>query len=269
MENIMEIIKARRSVRSFDEREIDPETLENLKSYAENIANPYGIPVEFRYLDAKEHGLTSPVVVGTEVYAAGKIPMEKNFSAAFGYSFELFVLKAWELGIGTVWMGGTMNRDAFEKAMEVQDGWVMPCSTPLGYAAKKMSVREKMMRTGIKADTRDDFEELFFSGSFDTPLTREKAGELEKAFEAVRLAPSAVNKQPWRVAVCGDAVHFYLKRSKGFGYDEKLDMQMIDMGIALCHFDLAAKELGINAQFELADPKLCDDMEYVASYKIK
>ena len=52
-------------------------------------------------------------------------------------------------------------------------------------------------------------------------------------------------------------------------YDEKLDMQMIDMGIALCHFDLAAKELGVNAQFELADPKLCDDMEYVASYKIK
>lgn len=268
MENILEIIKERRSVRSFEGREIEPETLEKLKTYAENIENPYGIPVEFRYLDAKEHGLTSPVVVGTEFYAAGKIPMEKNFSAAFGYSFELFVLKAWELGVGTVWMGGTMNREAFEKAMEVQDGWVMPCSTPLGYTAPKMSVREKMMRTGIKADTREAFEELFFENDINTHLTREKAGELEKAFEAVRLAPSAVNKQPWRVVLRGDAVHFYLKRSKGFVYDERLDMQMIDMGIALCHFDLAAKELGINAQFEIADPKLCNDMEYVASYKI-
>ena len=165
-------------------------------------------------------------------------------------------------------MGGTMNREAFEKAMEVQDGWVMPCSTPLGYTAPKMSVREKMMRTGIKADTREAFEELFFENDINTHLTREKAGELEKAFEAVRLAPSAVNRQPWRVVLCGDAVHFYLKRSKGFMYDERLDMQMIDMGIALCHFDLAAKELGINVQFEIADPKLCNDMEYVASYKI-
>ena len=88
MENILEIIKERRSVRSFEGREIEPETLEKLKTYAENIENPYGIPVEFRYLDAKEHGLTSPVVVGTEFYAAGKIPMEKNFSAAFGYSLS-------------------------------------------------------------------------------------------------------------------------------------------------------------------------------------
>ena len=266
MKNIMEIIKARRSVRSFDGREIEAETLEKLKSFS--AANPYGIPVEFRFLDAKEHGLTSPVVSGTEFYAAGKLPMDKNFSAAFGYSFELFVLYAWSLGIGTVWMGGTMNRDAFEKAMEVQDGWVMPCSTPLGYGAKKMSVKEVLMRKGIKADSREDFEKLFFENDFKTPLTREKAGELEKAFEAVRLAPSAVNKQPWRIVVCGEDVHLYLKRSKGFMYDERLDMQMIDIGIAMCHFDLAAKETGLNVQFMQADPEIGGDMEYVASYKL-
>ena len=75
-------------------------------------------------------------------------------------------------------------------------------------------------------------------------------------------------QQPWRVIFCGDAVHFYLKRSKGFMYDERLDMQMIDMGIALCHFELGAKEAGVNVQFEISDPELTSDMEYVASYKI-
>jgi len=91
---------------------------------------------------------------------------------------------------------------------------------------------------------------------------------LANAFELVRLAPSAVNKQPWRVILCGDTAHFYLKRSKGFKYDEKLDMQMIDMGIALCHFELGAKDAGVNVQFEISDPKLTADMEYVASYKV-
>ena len=268
MYNVTETIKTRKSVRSFDGKMLSAQELEKLSNYAETIVNPFGLKVEFKFLDAKEHGLTSPVVSGTDLYAAAKLPMDKNFSAAFGYSFELFVLYAWSLGVGTVWMGGTMNRDAFEKAMEVQSGWSMPCSTPLGYAAKKMSVKEKLMRKGIKADTRESFEKLFFESGLDTPLTREKAGELEIPLEMVRLAPSAVNKQPWRVIVCGDTVHFYLKRSKGFMYNEKLDMQMIDMGIALCHFDLAAKNAGLNTAFEQTDPGLDADMEYVASYKI-
>lgn len=83
-----------------------------------------------------------------------------------------------------------------------------------------------------------------------------------------RLAPSAVNKQPWRIVVADNKAHFYLKRSKGFGHEGKLDMQMIDMGIALCHFALTAKENGLNVQFVQDDPKLPSntEVEYVASY---
>ena len=161
-----------------------------------------------------------------------------------------------------------MNRDAFEKAMELASDEIMPCASPLGYPAKKMSLREDMMRKAIKADERLPFDELFFDGSFGTPLSKEKAGKWADALEVVRLAPSAVNKQPWRVVACDDAVHFYLKRSKGFNYNEKLDMQMIDIGIALCHFDLAAKESNLNVVFEQNDPKFESDAEYIASYHL-
>ncbi|MBQ2348800.1 MAG: nitroreductase, partial [Clostridia bacterium] len=34
--------------------------------------------------------------------------------------------------------------------------------------------------------------------------------------EAVRLSPSAVNKQPWRAVVSGSEVYFYESRSKGY-----------------------------------------------------
>ena len=33
-------------------------------------------------------------------------------------NFEQLVLRAQDLGLGTVWLGGTMNRAAYEKAME-------------------------------------------------------------------------------------------------------------------------------------------------------
>ncbi len=47
-----------------------------------------------------------------------------------------------------------------------------------------------------------------------------------------------------------------------------LDMQMVDMGIALCHFALAAKEMNLNLSFMQEDPKLesAVDIEYIASY---
>ena len=85
----------------------------------------------------------------------------------------------------------------------------------------------------------------------------------------VRLAPSAVNKQPWRLLLKDNVVHFYLKRSKGFCHEGKLDMQMIDMGIALCHLELAAKACDLNIKFVQSNPNLStDDMEYIASYVI-
>lgn len=267
MNNITEHIKNRRSVRTFDGRELSKTDIDNLTAFAKTIENPYKIPVDFKLMNANEYGLDCPVTVGTDLFIGGKIKCTENASVAFGYSFEAMVLYAQSLGIGTTWLGGTMNRDAFEKAMELDDDEIMPCASPLGYPAKKMSIRESMMRKGVKADERLPFEEIFFDGSFGTPLSEEKAGQWRDALEMVRLAPSAVNKQPWRVVVCDNTVHFYLKRSKGFNYNEKLDMQKIDIGIALCHFDLTAKENNLNVVFEQNDPKIESDAEYIASFR--
>lgn len=268
MNKITEHIKARRSVRTFDGRELSGKDRESLVSFMETIDNPFHIPVAFKLMDAKIYGLTCPVVVGTDLYVGGKIQNIPNASVAFGYSFEMLVLKAQSMGIGTVWLGGTMNRPAFEQAMALGENEIMPCASPLGYPAGKMSVREAMMRKGIRADERLPFEELFFDGTLDAPLTKEKAGVFAQALEMVRLAPSAVNKQPWRVVVVGNVAHFYLNRSKGFGRDPHLDMQKIDMGIALCHFALTAEENGLELGFVLNDPmlKVESDMEYIASY---
>lgn len=268
MNNIVELIKARRSVRTFDGRVPEDDIKENILSYVRDIKNPFDLPVEYKFLDAKENGLMCPVVSGTDWYVGGKIKDVPNASVAFGYSFEMFVLYAQSLGLGTVWLGGTMNRNGFEQAMELGADEMMPCASPIGYPAKKMSVREGMMRKAIKADERLPFEELFFDGSLDTPLTKERAGRLTLPLEMVMLAPSAVNKQPWRVIVKDHSAHFYLKRSKNLGHEGKPDMQMIDMGIALCHFALTAQENGLQPEFIQNDPGITSDdkMEYIASY---
>lgn len=268
MEQITTLVRTRRSVRTFDGRPLMQEDTENLSSFMSKIENPYGIPVEFKLLDTKKQKLSCPVVTGADLFVGTKVKRVPHAEEAVGYSLEMLVLYAQSIGIGTVWIGGTMDRSAFERAMSLDKDEMMPCVSPLGYTAKKMSMRESMMRKGVKADSRLPFETLFFDRTFEESLTKEKALSLIEPLETVRLAPSAVNKQPWRVVVADNAAHFYLKRNKGFISDAVGDMQKIDMGIALCHFALSAKESGLNISFSINDPNLTSDSdtEYIASY---
>ena len=269
--SMFEIIRKRRSVRTFDGTKLRAEDARAIMEYAEKVENPYAIPITWKLLDAGEYGLSSPVIVGADSFITGKMRRVPHAEEAFGYSFEKIVLFAESIGIGTTWIAGTMNRGAFERALALDPGEVMPCVSPVGYPAKKMSLRETMMRKGVKADSRSDFEELFFDGGFENPLTEEKAGAFKDALTAVRLAPSAVNKQPWRVVVQGGKAHFYEKQSRGYVSGGGWDIQKIDMGIALCHFELIAKERGLDVTFEIADLelRLGDDTRYIASYVLK
>ena len=47
-------------------------------------------------------------------------------------------------------------------------------------------------------------------------------------------------------------------------------MQKIDMGIALCHFALGAKEAGLRTEFEICDPGIPvpEKTVYIASYRV-
>ena len=268
--DLLKLIRERRSVRTFDGEPLREEDADRILAFAEKAENPYDLPIAWNLLNAKKDGLSSPVIVGTDAYIAGKMTRAPHAEEAFGYAFEKVVLFAGSLGVGTTWIAGTMDRQAFERAVRLGAGEVMPCVSPLGYAAKKMSLRETMMRKGIKADSRLDFGELFFRGSFDEPLSPENAGSLRSALEAVRLAPSAVNKQPWRVVLCDNKAHFYLKHSRGRLSNGGWDVQKIDVGISLCHFELAAAQCGNRVLFEINDPGLAagEDTEYMASFLV-
>ena len=258
----------RKSVRSYTgEALTEPERAQVAQWIAE-ASNPFGIPIDFRLLDAASQNLTSPVLVGARTYIAGKLRQVANAEAAFGYSFEHILLSAYGAGLGGVWIAGTMDRPAFERAMEVRPGEVMPAVSPLGHPAQKRSLRETMMRKGVKADTRQDFGALFFDGSFDTPLTPERAGALADALELVRWAPSAVNKQPWRVVLADGAAHFYEQPGKGYASASGWDIQKVDLGIALYHFTAGLSAKGVEAAFRTEQPAIAspEGAQYIGSF---
>ena len=260
--NGLTLIRHRRSVRTFDGNPLRQEDAEKLLRFAESIENPYGISIVWKLLDAKADGLSSPVIVGTNTYIAGKLRRQPHAEEAFGYAFEKLVLYAESLGIGTTWIAGTMDRSAFEKAMALEQDEVMPCVSPLGYPAKRMSLRETMMRKGVLADSRLEFSQLFFDRTFDTPLS--ESTPFRDALEMVRWAPSAVNRQPWRVVMADRQAHFYEKKSKGYVDATGWDLQKVDLGIALYHFAYGLDE---KVRLTFDDPGLTapEGTEYIAT----
>lgn len=146
---------------------------------------------------------------------------------AFGYAFERAVLEATDMGLSTVWLAATIDRPAFERAIDE----AVPAVSPLGNAAEKRSLRESAMRRGMKSDERLPFGSLFFAGDFDHPLSESDAGICKTSLQMVRKAPSATNKQPWRAVVQDGCVHFFEQKTRGYAKDG-VDIQKVDLGIA-------------------------------------
>ena len=97
-------------------------------------------------------------------------------------------------------------------------------------------------------------------------LTQE---EIAAVIEMVRWAPSAVNKQPWRVIAKDGAFHFYEKKDRGYVSDATGDLQKIDVGIGLCHFAAGLEEAGAAPVIITEDPGISvpEGVEYITTVR--
>jgi hypothetical protein len=193
----------------------------------------------------------------------------------YGYRMECAVLMATSLGLGTCWLGGSFTRSSFSRLMRLQAGEVLPAVIAVGKAAAQPSLMEATIRAQAQSDNRLRWETLFFDGSFERCLDGAAAGKYETPLEMVRLAPSASNKQPWRVVRAGGGWHFYRQRTPGYRESwltrllKVADMQRVDLGIAMAHFELAAREAGLKGTWVRKEPGISvpDGMTgYVASW---
>lgn len=272
--SMQEAVKKRYSVRNYLEREIEPDKRKAIETFIDSLDNPLGNKVNFHFLDNKdiknEEKLgTYGVIKGAKQYIGTTIKLEPMALEALGYEMEAVVLYLAHLGLGTCWLGGTFDREGFADAMKIKEGEVFPIITPYGYAAAKKHEIEIKMREMIQADKRMEWSQLFYKNDFKSPLTKEEAEDLAFALEMVRLAPSASNKQPWRILLIDGVCHFYEYKEPGYSDSFPYDIQKVDMGIAAAHFDFDLKEKGIKGNFNKSnEPKLQlpEHMEYIFSW---
>ena len=276
--NIIESIKTRKSYRSYSDRAIEPEKLSELKQFlASNTKTPFGSKVRFQLIDFNEMKIselknltTYGVIKGARQFIVGTVEKQPMAMEDYGYCMEKTILKATSMGLGTCWLGGTFKRGGFAGKISINEGELLPAITPVGYPRDKRSVVDRVFRYVAASDKRKPWSELFYLHDTDNLLDDQNSGGFNTPLECVRMAPSASNKQPWRI-IKGkgqDAFHLYLKRTQRYGNMGKdIELQNVDMGIAMCHFELSAKELGLKGDWSVNDPQIKSaGMEYIVSW---
>ncbi len=271
--SVIELIRERKSERTFDGLNIDIVTLEKLKEFLSKINDEAKIKVRFIFTSANNNESGRPIKLGTygvisgaNSYIIGILENKDEDALEFGYLFEKIILFATDLGLGTCWLGGTFKKSDFEENINISENEHIPIVSPVGFKKDKTRLLDSAMRSMAGSDKRKPWNEIFFQDNISNPLTEEKAGPYAVPLEMVRLGPSASNKQPWRIIMTENNFHFYLCRNKGYGVKD-YDLQKNDLGIAKCHFELAATELGLQGKWEKLDnPSLSSEWEYIATW---
>jgi nitroreductase len=275
---IIETIKTRKSCRTYSSRAIEPEKLAELKQFlASNTKTPFGSKVRFHLIDFNELEIselknltTYGLIKGARQFIVGTVEKQPKAMEDYGYCMERNILKATSMGLGTCWLGGTFKRSGFADKISINESELLPVISPVGYSGDKRSVVDRMFRYIAASDKRKPWNELFYLHDTDNSLDDQNSGRFNTPLECVRLAPSASNKQPWRIIKGKDqeAFHFYLKRTPGYENIVKdIKLQNVDMGIAMCHFELSSTERGLKGDWSVNDPQIKSaGMAYIASW---
>ena len=267
----MNAIETRISTRSFTEAPLISTHLEKISAYLENPKNligPYGHKIEFELLieiekQEKEKIGTYGFIQNAQGYIIGSSTRETQEIFDYAFVLENIVLYLTSLGIGTCWLGGRFRKQEAMSRISLGDDDIIPAIVPIGYPAEKSRLRDRMVRTVLRAKKRKPEDQLFFYETFDQPLG-ERAGDFQQALHYVRVGPSAQNKQPWRLIFSTDfaQVHFYVASPLGTHPLYMCDPAYLDIGIAYNHFKAGLDEFGITGKLVVEEPEIEKPEEY-------
>lgn len=210
----LELMKARHSVRSYNDRQLDEETISILRSVVDECNRESGLHIQLclnerKAFDSFMGRLGKFSSVSNYIALIGE--KSKNLEGKIGYYGQKIVLKATELGLGTCWVAQSFSKG--KCSCELKNGEKLICVITLGYYDKG----------GVPHKTKS-IEEL-------SRVQGEMPEWFRKGMEAAQLAPTALNEQKFVLSLDGNTV----TAKPGFGVATK-----IDLGIVRYHFELGA-----------------------------
>lgn len=245
-----EAISLRSSRRKYERRRIEQEKLDRISSLLDELN---GGQDSCRVLLLRKHDGSAFSGIGGSYGAIGGAPSLLVFLvnatapdgyARIGYHGEAVVLEAVSEGLVTCWVSGMFSRDGVAGSIETAANERIVAVSPLGYSGEKKAFSERMLSGLAGSKRRKPLEELV-----DGDVSRWPEWA-RSAVEAARLAPSAMNRQPWLFRYGGEALSV-----EPAGSSSRNASKSLDCGIALRHLEVGARHsLGAPVAIEFSSP---------------
>ncbi len=250
---LFEAIERRVSTRSFDGRPFEEAVsaaLQGAAKEASAVATPFGHRVRLAMYAGDSNGArvrlgTYGLISGVSVFLVAAVARSPGGMEDLGYVVEKFVLEATKLEIASCWIGGVFDRSKSGAILGVSGQEIVPAVIALGRPAARRSLPDRIITSSAKSRNRQPLEAIAF---LDTGSLTTLDSSILRVLEATRWAPSASNKQPWRFIGSRSGKSWLLCLDEDWVYNNSLGdahIQNIDMGIAMRHFEEAARALSI------------------------
>jgi len=227
---LTEAIEHRRSRRKYIPVPLEPAAADKLRGLIAEYSQKGNVRMELVLNDGGAFGgLTKSYGMFSGVrHYIGLIADKNDATSAerLGYYGELLALHAEAMGLGSCWVGGSFDRKSCPIALSENEK--LACVITVGAVEERYGVMERLIR-GITQRKSKSAEEMFtVSGGIPAVPAWFISG-----MEAVRKAPSAVNRQP---------VMFEYKDGRVSALVSKPEetSMALDFGIAKAHFELGA-----------------------------
>lgn len=226
-----EAIFRRKSVRKYKKAEVDEAVLDKIRSFGQDALGVRpDIRVKWRIYKGCDHKVKGLFQVKAPYYAALYSEVCEDCQINGGCLMEQLVLYLHTQGIGSCYQGGAKLRE------EEEDGMELLMILAFGYPEEPLERR----RADFK---RVELRKLVKTGG---PVNR----QLKILLEPARLAPSALNQQPWRFVAAENKIHLFVRRPGRVGYQRQLGKSMFHAGIVLSHMLIAAEEHWLDLEYQ-------------------
>ena len=216
MKNIEKIIRERHSVRSYLDKKIEKDKVDELNKLIDDINKKEDLNIQLILYDRE--------VFDKFILQYGRLKNCNNYIALIGkkdslleekvgYFGEQIVLKAGELGLNTCWVAGTYKKSAVKAKINSNEKLV--CIIALGYRETNGVVR----RSKSIEDVTD---------------SEQYPDWFKKGIEFALLAPTAINQQKFKFE--------YVDENIVKAIALKGHLTKVDLGIVKYNFELGANK---------------------------
>jgi len=227
----------RKAIRKYTKESLDSEILKELETYISNLDTLFpDIKTELKIInreDAKKSSVKSPH------YIAAFSEEKEGYLINIGFMLEQLDLFLSSKNIGACWVGmGNPSKEIKEKSN-------LKFVILLAFG----NTKEVVHREDLSEFNRKTIEEV---SNLDNELA-----------QTVRLAPSAMNTQPWYYFQKYNEIDIYIARNSVIKNLVMGKFNRIDMGISMCFLWVLMKNNNCKLSFKIYDDRFVENYEYM------